>query len=183
MTREFALEHPDKAFEKLAPSLHIYRYFDPTGAMTSEDFKQVCMIEIWKAAKKFKEGRMSFDLYLFVRAHGRLVDLVRGFKKYKFKSFVNKNNDEDDKDISLDTFAIVDEELSEEVLEQIIIDWQSKAEEQKLKIFNLAKSGLTQVYIASYLGISQGLVSLRLREIKEELVSSLNNFGLNYVQH
>lgn len=114
LAKQFLETGSSTAFEKLWSStvnmIQLYKYYDPTGARTSDDFLQLTRIGLYQALNTFIEGKGSTILtWIRMRMEQMCIKEVR---KITRKGFETK--------ISLDVNILLDRSNNRSTVEQLI---------------------------------------------------------------
>jgi DNA-directed RNA polymerase specialized sigma subunit len=116
LAKEFKETNSSKAFDELWKAtvnmVEPYKYYDPTGARTTDDFLQVTRIGLFQALNTFKEGAGSTLLsWARMRMHQLIVKELRTMRRNNYLGYK----------ISLDT-TIFDTENNNSTVEQMIYE-------------------------------------------------------------
>jgi len=191
MVKEFKETNDSSVFEELwtltVGMVNPYKYYDPTGARTSDDFLQVTRIGLLEAIGSYKEERGAQVLswiktrmtQLLIKELRQITRSSRLGHKISLDSSPRDFNGEDDRTIEEiiynqliknSSYQSMQEGWSEDIYKQIIAAVQEKikSERRVLKVFQLkiAFPDITRETISKMLQISKPAISQYFQRIE-----------------
>jgi RNA polymerase sigma factor (sigma-70 family) len=189
MVKEFKETNDSSVFDELwsltVGMVNPYKYYDPTGARTSDDFLQVTRIGLLEAIGSYKEERGAQVLsWIKTRMTQLLIKELRQITRssklgHKISLDSPTFNPEDDRTIEeiiyhelikSTSYQSMEDRWSEDIYKQIIAAVQEriKSERRILKVFQLkiAFPNITRETISKMLNISRPAISQYFQRIE-----------------
>lgn len=141
-----------------------------------EDIKQLCYIEMFEAAKRFKPGKCSFISFWYRFVRTKFMDISKAAQTQKRE--VNRlRADTTNKDTKEEYIQIVsDTNVEKTVVNKMYLDYLFQfVKPQQLEVLQLMRKGYRVVDVAEILGLNIKMIDKRFRDGKKRIVGGLKD--------
>jgi len=139
------------------PLINWFKYYDPAGGYTIDDFKQECMIELWKILDKYDASKGKFTTFAKACLCRKLIGLVQSFTQKYTEDVKHEPVEIHQDDVSYDNidkealYKLTAEKLAEyisnpavrELFEAVLFDryeyFKSRKYPEKSALYSIAK--------------------------------------------